>query len=157
MKKEKRADRISTFIGADASIDGTIEFKGTIRVDGQVKGKIVSKGGTVVVGEKAAVDAHLDVNVAVVMGEVNGSIEAKERIEVYPPGRVGGDIQAPVVSIEPGGLFNGSCIMKMPAESSAKSSLFAKKQTVTEEPKSNQTATKTAKAKEPVYTEIKSG
>ena len=47
--------------------------------------------------------------------------------------------------------------MKMPAESSAKSSLFAKKQTVTEEPKSSPTATKTAKAKEPAYTEIKSG
>ena len=155
MKKEKKADRISTFIGADASIDGTIEFKGTIRVDGQVKGKVVSKGGTVVVGEKAAVDAHLDVNVAVVMGQVNGTIKAKERIEVYPPGRVGGDIQAPVLSIEPGGLFNGSCIMKMPPESAGKSSLFGKKPPAVEEPKSTQTATKANK--EPVFTEIKSG
>ena len=43
MKKEKKTDRISTFIGADASIDGTIEFKGTIRVDGQVKGKIIDE------------------------------------------------------------------------------------------------------------------
>ena len=117
MKKEKKTDRIATFIGADASIDGTVEFKGTIRVDGQVKGKIISSGGTVVVGEKAAVDAQIQVNVAVVMGEVKGSIEAKERIEVYPPGRVGGDIKSPVLSIEPGGMFNGS-----------KSSFFAKKQ-----------------------------
>jgi len=128
MKKEKNTDRISTFIGADASIDGTVEFKGTIRVDGQVKGKIISSGGTVVVGEKAAVDAQIKVNVAVVMGEVNGSIEAKERIEVFPPGRVGGDIQSPVVSIEPGGIFNGSCVMQAPAASAGKSSFFAKKQ-----------------------------
>ena len=128
MKKEKNTDRISTFIGADASIDGTVEFKGTIRVDGQVKGKIISSGGTVVVGEKADVDAELHVNVAVVMGEVKGKIEAKERIEVYPPGRVGGDIQAPVVSIEPGGIFNGSCVMKAPAKPAAKSSFFSKRQ-----------------------------
>jgi cytoskeletal protein CcmA (bactofilin family) len=128
MKKEKKTDRIATFIGADASIDGTVEFKGTIRVDGQVKGKIMSSGGTVVVGEKAAVDAQIQVNVAVVMGEVKGSIEAKERIEVYPPGRVGGDIKSPVLSIEPGGMFNGSCVMQAPAESGAKSSFFAKKQ-----------------------------
>ena len=41
MKKEKNTDRISTFIGADASIDGTIQVKdGTIRVDGRVKGII---------------------------------------------------------------------------------------------------------------------
>jgi cytoskeletal protein CcmA (bactofilin family) len=155
MKKEKRADRISTFIGADASIDGTIEFNGTIRVDGRVKGKIVSNGGTVVVGEKAAVDAHLDVNVAVVMGEVNGTIEAKERIEVYPPGRVGGDIQAPVISIEPGGLFNGSCIMNVPSDSVGKSSRFGKKQSLAEEPESAQSAANPGK--KPVLTEIKSG
>jgi cytoskeletal protein CcmA (bactofilin family) len=134
MKKDKKIDRISTFIGADASIDGTIEFKGTIRVDGEVKGKIISSGGTIVVGEKAAVDAEVHVNVAVVMGEVKGSIVAKERIEVYPPGRVGGDIQSPVVSIEPGGIFNGSCVMKAPAEPSGKSSFFSKKQPASAEP-----------------------
>jgi len=127
MKKEKNTDHISTFIGADASIEGTIEFKGTIRVDGQVKGKIISSGGTVVVGEKAGVDAEIFVNVAVVMGEVNGRIEATERIEVYPPGRVGGDIQSPVISIEPGGMFNGSCVMQPPVETAAKTSFFSKK------------------------------
>ena len=153
MKKEKM-DRISTFIGADASIDGTIEFKGTIRVDGQVKGKIVSNGGTVVVGEKAAVDAEMLVNVAVVMGEVNGSIKAKERIEVFPPGRVGGDIQAPVVSIEPGGIFNGSCVMKAPVEPAGKSSFFTKKQPAPVESK-NMPSEEVSKNK-PAFTELKS-
>ena len=154
MKKDKNTDRISTFIGADASIDGTIEFKGTIRVDGQVKGKIVSSGGTVVVGEEAVVDAELHVNVAVVMGEVKGKIEAKERIEVYPPGRVGGDIQAPVISIEPGGIFNGTCVMKAPAESAGKSSIFSKKKPADSEPKSKLSTVKPKK--EPVFTELKS-
>jgi cytoskeletal protein CcmA (bactofilin family) len=128
MKKEKGSDRISTFIGADASIDGNIEFKGTIRVDGSVKGKISSKSGTVVVGEKAVVNAEMYVNVAVIMGELNGTVEARERIEVYPPGRVGGDIQAPVISIEPGGVFNGNCIMKKPSEKEGKPAIFVKNQ-----------------------------
>jgi cytoskeletal protein CcmA (bactofilin family) len=126
MKKEKGSDRISTFIGADASIDGNIEFKGTIRVDGTVKGKISSKSGTVVVGEKAVVNAEVFVNVAVVMGELNGTIEATERIEVYPPGRVGGDIHAPVISIEPGGVFNGNCVMKAQPDKAVKPTLFVK-------------------------------
>jgi cytoskeletal protein CcmA (bactofilin family) len=160
MKKEKKTDRISTFIGADASIDGTIEFKGTIRVDGEVKGKIVSSGGTVVVGEKAVVDAEIHVNAAVIMGEVNGSIKAKERIEVFPPGRVGGDIQSPVVSIEPGGIFNGSCAMKAPAESAGKSSLFTKKKP---EPELDKTKSKPSipepqpeHQNKPTFTELKS-
>jgi cytoskeletal protein CcmA (bactofilin family) len=128
MKKEKNTDRISTFIGADASIDGAIEFKGTIRVDGRVKGTISSNGGTVVVGEKGIVNAEISVNVAVVMGEVNGTIDAKERIEVYPPGRLGGDIQSPIVSIEPGGIFNGNCVMKPHTGSAGKPTIFPKKQ-----------------------------
>jgi len=135
MKKEKNTDRISTFIGADASIDGTIDFKGTIRIDGKVKGNIKSNGGTVVVGEKGVVDAEIFVNVAVVMGEVNGSIDAQERIEVYPPGRLGGNIQSPIVSIEPGGVFNGNCVMKRDKETEGKPSFFAKKQPMDTESK----------------------
>lgn len=135
MKKDKGSDRISTFIGADASIDGTIEFKGTIRVDGTVKGKITSNSGTVVVGEKAVVNAEVFVNVAVIMGEFNGTIDAKERIEVYPPGRVGGDIRAPVISIEPGGVFNGNCEMKNQPDKGAKPVFFMKNQQQSEKTK----------------------
>jgi cytoskeletal protein CcmA (bactofilin family) len=135
MKKEKNADRISTFIGSDASFDGCINFKGTIRIDGRVKGNISSNGGTVVVGEKGVVNAEMSVNVAVVMGAVNGTIVAKERIEVYPPGHLGGDIQSPIVSIEPGGIFNGNCVMKPNSESAGKSSSFPKQQPVGEESK----------------------
>ena len=111
-KKGKKHDAISTFLGPDASIDGTIEFHGTIRLDGSVKGQIKSSEGTVIVGEKAVVNAELTVGTAIVMGEVIGTIDAAERIEVYPPGRVKGDIQAPVISIEEGGMLNGNCSMK---------------------------------------------
>ncbi len=135
MKKEKGSDRISTFIGADASIDGCIEFKGTIRVDGTVKGKISSNGGTVVVGEKAVVDAEVFVNVAVIMGQFNGTINATERIEVYPPGKVGGDMHAPVISIEPGGIFNGNCVMKAQSDKGVKPAFFVKNQPQSENPK----------------------
>jgi cytoskeletal protein CcmA (bactofilin family) len=120
MKKERKTDSISTFLGADASVDGSIEFQGTIRVDGKVTGKISSNGGTVIVGEKSVIHADISVSVAIVMGEVDGTVDAKDRIEIYPPGRVGGDIQAPVISIEPGGILNGRCTMKSPTASSGK-------------------------------------
>ncbi len=111
-KKEKKHDAISTFLGPDASIEGTIAFQGTIRLDGGVKGKIQSSQGTVIVGEKAVVNAEIVVGTAIVMGEVVGTIDAADRIEVYPPGRISGDIQSPVISIEEGGMLNGNCSMK---------------------------------------------
>ena len=115
-KKVKKPDSISTFLGPDASVEGTLEFKGTIRLDGSVKGKIRSSDGTVIVGEKAMVNADIAVGIAIVMGEVAGTIDASDRIEVYPPGRIIGDIQAPIISIEEGGKFNGNCAMKEDAE-----------------------------------------
>ena len=121
MKKNRKTDSISTFLGSDATFDGTLEFQGAIRLDGRIKGKILSSDGTLIVGENAAVDAEIHVNVIIVMGEVNGLIEAKDRIEVYPPGRVGGEIHSPVVSIEPGGIFNGTCSMKPPSPAPGKS------------------------------------
>ena len=113
MKKEKKVDSISTFLGSDARFQGTVEFQGTIRVDGGVKGKIRSDGGTVIVGEKAVVDADIIAGTVIVMGELKGTIDAKERIEVYPLGRLGGNVQTAAISIKPGGIFNGNCAMKV--------------------------------------------
>ena len=130
MKKDKKIDSISTFLGSDASFEGTIEFQGTIRVDGRVKGKISSQGGTLIVGEKAVVDADIIAGAVIVMGAVNGTIDAKDRIEVYPPGRLGGNVQATVISIEPGGIFNGHCAMKARSASSKKTVLPSKNPSV---------------------------
>ncbi len=112
MKKEKQSDTISTFLGQGTSIDGTLEFQGTIRLDGNVKGQITSQEGTLIIGDKAVIQAQVQVETVIIRGEVNGSVEAKKRIEAYPPARIVGDIQAPVISIESGVVFNGNCIMQ---------------------------------------------
>jgi len=116
MKKEKQADTISTFLGHGTSIDGTLEFQGTIRLDGNVKGQVISQNGTLIIGDKAVVQAQVRVDTVIVRGEINGSIEAKTRIEAYPPARIIGDVQAPQISVESGVVFNGSCSMQEPSK-----------------------------------------
>jgi cytoskeletal protein CcmA (bactofilin family) len=116
MKKEKQVETVSTFLGAETGIEGTLAFKGAIRLDGKVNGKIVSQDGTAIIGEKAQINAEIRVAAAIVKGEVNGSIEATQRIEVYPPARIIGDIQAPVISIASGVMFEGNCTMGRPAD-----------------------------------------
>ena len=41
---------------------------------------------------------------------------------------VGGDIHAPVISIEPGGIFNGNCEMKSQPNKAVKPAFFVKNQ-----------------------------
>ncbi|MBW1616820.1 MAG: polymer-forming cytoskeletal protein [Deltaproteobacteria bacterium] len=105
-------DVITTFLCPDTVIEGIIKFAGTIRLDGRVKGDILSSGdgaGTVIVGETAKIEAELKVESAIVMGAVKGRISAKKKIELYPPGKVDGDMDAPIISIASGAVFNGKC------------------------------------------------
>ena len=125
MKKAKKVDTISTFMGADTSFEGTLAFEGAIRLDGKVKGQIVSAAGTAIVGEKAVVEADINVGVAIIKGEVSGRVEARERIEVHPPGRVTADLEAPIIMIQPGVNFNGNC--RMPGQSRKVSAAVADK------------------------------
>jgi len=111
MGKQKPREAVTTFIGADAVVEGTVEFEGTIRIDGAVRGRIISKTGTLIIGENARIEAEILVNRAVIMGLLEGTVQASERIEAYPPSRINGNIQAPAISIESGVVFNGLCRM----------------------------------------------
>jgi cytoskeletal protein CcmA (bactofilin family) len=116
-KKDKRiatsdTGTISTLLGRDTRIDGTFTFNETIRVDGYIKGKLVSEKGTVIIGDNAVIDADVHVGVAIVRGKVNGRIEARQKIEIYAPAQVEGDISAPTITIDSGVNFNGKCEMQ---------------------------------------------
>jgi len=118
MKKNKRKDSITSLIGHDVRIEGTIAFQGTIRIDGHVKGKIRTDNGKVIIGEKAVVDADINVDEAIIMGEVTGTIETREKIEVHPPARIMGDIRSPVIAIESGAVIDGICSVGLGEDSS---------------------------------------
>jgi cytoskeletal protein CcmA (bactofilin family) len=102
---------ISTLLGRDVQIEGTLTFKETIRIDGHVKGKLVSSQGTVIIGENAVIEADVQVGVAIIRGKVHGRVEAGQRIEIFAPAQVTGDISAPTVTIDSGVFFNGNCHM----------------------------------------------
>lgn len=113
MRKNRKSETISTLVGPGAGIEGTIDFRGTLRVDGRVNGKICSSEGTVIFGETAIVQADIEVDTAIIMGEVHGKITAGDTLEIRSKARVFGDISAPVVSIDRGGVFHGRCSMSV--------------------------------------------
>jgi len=115
----KKSNAITTFLGADAEFEGVISFSGTIRLDGKVTGEIKSDSGTVIVGEKAEVNADIYVGIAKILGKVKGTVVATEKIEAHKPSHIIGDIKAPVISIDKGVLFNGNCIMTSKNDSDA--------------------------------------
>ena len=111
---------ILTLLGQDTVIEGTLTFKETIRVDGRINGKLVSSDGTVIIGEKAVLDADVKVGVAIIRGRINGRVDASQRVEIHAPAQVTGDISAPTIAIDSGVLFNGNCKMTAPPPKTVK-------------------------------------
>lgn len=102
---------LSGFVGNGTELAGEANFKGMLRVDGHLSGKIQSAEGTLIVSTNGLIDADIEVAVAQIFGTVNGDITASKRIELGRVAKVTGNIQTPSLVIEQGALFEGNCRM----------------------------------------------
>ena len=98
-------------LGPGAAFEGKLTFEGTVHLNGRFRGEIFSED-ELAIGEGALVEAEIDVGVIVIRGTVVGNIKAKRAIEIYPPGRVKGDIHTPSLHIEKGVVFEGRSFME---------------------------------------------
>ncbi|PWT87345.1 MAG: polymer-forming cytoskeletal protein [Proteobacteria bacterium] len=98
------------FIDQGVTLEGTLQITGTFRIDGNVKGNIISEQ-TVVLGERAKVEGQIEGNRVVISGRFDGVIFAKGRVEIQAKGVVTGEVHSPCMVIDPGGIFDGRCHM----------------------------------------------
>ncbi len=109
-KKKDDDDEIKAFLGKGAEFTGKLIFNGAVRIDGHFKGEIFGEG-TLIVGDGAHIEADVNVANVIVSGDIHGEIECRERIEIYPPGRVFGNVRTPRFIIKEGGIFEGTSRM----------------------------------------------
>ncbi len=107
----KMDGKMNTIIGKDSIITGTIDVKGPLRIDGQVKGQINCED-TVTVGAGGSLEAEINCKVAVLAGNVSGNIIASEKVELQAKAEITGDLKTRSLVIEQGAIFCGSCNMK---------------------------------------------
>ena len=112
---KKIREQFNAFLGKDTEFEGKLSFTGAVRIDGRFKGDIFTKG-TLIIGETAIVDAQIHASYVIISGEVRGDIVVQNRIEIHLPGKVFGNIQAPVMTIDEGVIFEGNCQMRKPSE-----------------------------------------
>jgi cytoskeletal protein CcmA (bactofilin family) len=110
MKTRGEGSTLNGFIDRGSHIRGDLAFEETFRIDGRFEGKIRS-GTELILGDAADVTAEIDVGRLSVNGTLKGSVRATERVELLSGARVFGDITTPVLRIEEGAHFEGSCQM----------------------------------------------
>lgn len=102
---------LTGYVGNGTVLAGEIGFRGMLRCDGQIKGRVTSEDGTLIIGNGGAVDADIEVAIAIVNGTLNGDVLAKKRLEMGRAARVSGNIQTQSLVVEQGAIFEGSCKM----------------------------------------------
>ena len=105
----KKNEKLESLIGMNSSFRGSIETKGTLRIDGILEGN--AGADWIILGEKASVQGDLAARAIIVGGRVEGNIKAKEIVEIKSKGRVSGDISSSKLTIVEGGLFDGRSSM----------------------------------------------
>ena len=98
---------------ATACITQGIRIKGDVTgsedlfVDGTLEGKLDLGNGSVTVGPNGKVKADITAREVVVRGNVDGKIEATERVQLWNSGRVTGEVRTVRLAIEDGAMLRG--------------------------------------------------
>jgi len=102
---------LTTIVGESTVIDGNIETKSTIRVDGTINGDVVSASG-VIVSITGEVKGNIECpnNKVTINGALTGDVES-EYITIGPKAVVEGKLKVKSISIEKGATINGSIDM----------------------------------------------
>jgi len=115
MKGKPEGSTLNGFLDKGSHLQGELLFEETFRIDGRFQGKIRS-GSELILGDTADVTGEIEVGRLSVNGSLKGTVRATERVELHSRARVEADITTPVLKIEEGARFDGSCRM---AEGSA--------------------------------------
>jgi cytoskeletal protein CcmA (bactofilin family) len=91
--------------------EGDLKSEGDFRIEGTIKGTLITKG-KVVVGNSGLVEGSLNCNNADVEGQIKGKLVILETLSLRASAHVDGDVQTGKLAVEPGATFNANCQMK---------------------------------------------
>jgi cytoskeletal protein CcmA (bactofilin family) len=112
-KHGKPQNRIDTLIGAGSVIEGSVDFSGGMRIDGEVNGNVsarADKPSTLVLSEQGSVNGDVSVTHLVVNGVICGAVTASEYLELHAKARVTGDVHYKILEIQVGAILEGRLI-----------------------------------------------
>ena len=112
-KASKPQTRIDSLIGDGTTVEGNVIFSGGLRVDGRVKGNVLTaddQPSTLVLSERARVEGEIRVSHAVINGTVIGPVFGAEYVELQAKSNVTGDVHYRTLEIQLGAVVQGRLV-----------------------------------------------
>jgi cytoskeletal protein CcmA (bactofilin family) len=108
MKIVPNGKSINTVIGRGSVSEGRFQIETGVRVDGVLKGELVSSG-TLIVGESGVIEADVRVREALISGRVIGDLVAENKVHLQAQATFIGKIQTRLLVVEEGAVFKAEC------------------------------------------------
>ncbi|MDX2150060.1 MAG: polymer-forming cytoskeletal protein [Bryobacteraceae bacterium] len=109
----------AAIIGASVAIRGDITASEDLVINGHVEGTIQLDEHRLSVGPRGKVKAQIAAREVMIQGNVEGDIEARDKITIKNDGSLVGDIRVAGIVIEDGAYFKGSIDIIRPAVEAA--------------------------------------
>ena len=110
-KNNTESSREQNKIAEGTRITGNIEAKGGFRIDGCVEGSVKTPG-KVVIGKEGSVTGDLECANADIEGKFSGNLKVLEVLSLRSTAFVEGEAALAKLAVEPGAIFNATCVMK---------------------------------------------
>ena len=115
--RDPRQARIDTLIGKAARVQGDIEFKGGLHLDGRIIGGVRSddsRDSTLSVSETGYIEGAVQVPNVVLNGTIRGDIHAIERVVLGATAKVEGNLYYGVIEMTLGAQIIGKLVRLEP-------------------------------------------
>lgn len=106
----KKTGKLESVIGAHSDLTGELHVQGTLRIDGRLNGRI--EADWVVLSETAVVKGDIQARRIIVGGAFEGTLKARELVEIKSKGKCVGEIFTAKFSVMEGGIFDGRIEMQ---------------------------------------------
>ena len=102
-------------LGKNVQVKGEIHSQEDLTIDGDVEGIVEAEGHRLTIGPNGRLKANgVKAREVVVMGKMNGSVTATEKVFIRKDAQLVGDVQTAGIVIEDGAYFKGGIDIKKP-------------------------------------------
>ncbi len=105
-----------TIIGEQITIDGIIQGKEDLLIEGSVKGRIEVETHHLTVGSRGQVEAEIQASNVTISGRLVGNINAAGKVEITKEADFNGEIKAKSISVEDGAYLKAVIELKREPE-----------------------------------------
>ena len=111
IKKKRKFVAITTLIDKDILISGDTTYTGGIRIDGKINGNLKvngEEGSLLIMGHGSKITGDVEVEKAIINGEINGNVKCNDYLELNTNAIVNGNIEYDIIEVHEGSKINGN-------------------------------------------------